>query len=132
MLARILPQRSRIWSGWCALLAVLLLGSGTWFFATPTQAATSLFFSPASGQVHPGNIWTTTLMVSAQEPINSADVVVTFPANLLEATSVDTGGTVLSIVLFKPAIDNSNGTIRFVQTSPSPYSGSGGKIGTIT
>ena len=96
---------------------------------TPVQAAANLSFSPSSASLSVGATWQTTVQVSSDSPVNSIDSYVNYPADILEVTSVDTSNSVFSIVLFQPKVEG--GRIHFVQTSPSPFSGSGGKIGTI-
>jgi hypothetical protein len=114
-------------------LILLSLGFGLLLtFPSTALAAATISFTPATATLKTGELWSTMAQVNATEPVNSADLSVTFPADKLEATNVDTGSTVFGIVLFPPAIDNAAGTIRFRQTSPSPFSGNGGKLGTIT
>ncbi len=92
--------------------------------------AATLYFSPSSGNFSVGNILTTSVLVNTQgQSINNSDVVVNFPASLLEVVSVSKSGSIFSLWVEEPAFSNSAGAISFNGGLPTPgFNGTAGKI----
>jgi hypothetical protein len=65
---------------------------------------------------------------SEGQDINTAQSVITFPANLLEATKIDISDSVFTFWLEQPSFDNAKGEIRFVGGSTSGFTGPGLRV----
>ena len=65
---------------------------------------------------------------SENKDINTAQATISFPANLLEVSSISKANSLFTFWLEEPTFDNGNGTIRFVGGSLSGLNGSGLKI----
>lgn len=97
-------------------------------------SAASLFFSPSSGTLKPGQTISIGIYVeSKNQAMNAAQGTVTFPQDLLEAASLSKGGSVMSLWVQEPAYSNAAGTVNFEGIVLNPgYQGAGGKIITVT
>lgn len=96
--------------------------------------AASLYFSPASGSYASGGTITVGVYTSTSDAAaNAFSGTVSFPTDLLEATSVSKSGSVMSLWVSEPTYSNSSGTVQFDGIVLNPgYTGSSGKIATIT
>ncbi len=110
-------------------LAFVFLG----FMPATTQAAT-LFFSPSSGSRAVGATFTVSIYVSsADQAMNAASGVISFPADKLEVTSLSKTGSIFSLWVQEPSFSNSAGTINFEGIVLNPgFTGSSGKAISIT
>jgi len=96
-------------------------------------AATMAFSQPATsyavGQTFSLSIYANT----ADQAMNAASGVVTFPADKLEVVSLSKNNSVLSLWAQEPSFSNSLGTMSFEGIVPNPgFTGSVGKIITVT
>jgi hypothetical protein len=81
-----------------------------------------------------GSQATITVIVDAPgESVNAISGDIVFDTNLMEITGVSKAGSVLGLWVQEPSYTNENGTAHFEGVALNPgYSGSGGKIATIT
>ncbi len=99
----------------------------------PTVAhAATLFLSPSSRSYEVGDSFSVGLYVNSDgQSINSAQANVSFPTNLLEATSVSSSG-IFTLWPVNPTYSNSTGTVSFAGGVPGGYNGGSGLIITIS
>lgn len=95
--------------------------------------AASLYFSPASGSYAAGKTFNAGVYVSsAEQAMNAASGVISFPSDKLEVISLSKSGSIFSLWVLEPTFSNGSGVINFEGIVLNPgFSGSGGKIMTI-
>lgn len=95
-------------------------------FAPSLASAATLSIGASKVKVAPGQTFSANISVNTQgKTINNVEASISFPANLLEVSSISQG-SVLSIWVEPPTFSNSSGTISFNGGSPNPgFSGSG-------
>ncbi|KKS76988.1 MAG: hypothetical protein UV64_C0032G0006 [Parcubacteria group bacterium GW2011_GWC1_43_11b] len=110
-------------------LTFLLFG----LLPTSVHAAT-LFFSPSSGEYAVGKTLSVSLYISsADQAMNAASGVISFPSDKLEVSSLSKTGSIFSLWVQEPSFSNSAGTINFEGIVLNPgFTGSSGKAITIT
>jgi hypothetical protein len=105
------------------------------FAALPavTSAAT-LYFSPSSGEYAVGKTFSVSIYVSsADQAMNAASGVISFPSDKLEVTSLSKTGSIFTLWVQEPSFSNSAGTVNFEGIVLNPgFTGSSGKAITIT
>ena len=96
--------------------------------------AASLSFSPATGSYTIGQTFNVSVRVSsADQAMNAADGVISFPADKLEVASLSKSGSIMNLWVQEPSFSNSRGTINLEGiVLNSGFTGSAGKILTIT
>lgn len=122
-------------------LAFILLGLFamsnilSFVLATPAQAAgATLFFSPSSKAVTVGSSFSISVMVNTGSgSINTLESIVNFPTDLLKVNSLALGGSIVSMwVPANPVSSNAKGTITFGGGMLSPYTGTNGRVLSIS
>ncbi len=94
-------------------LAKLLLACTAALWATPALAA-SLYITPALGTYAVGSTFTVGVYVtSADQAMNAASGVVTFPKDKLEVTGLNKTGSVFNFWVQEPSYSNVDGNVRF-------------------
>ena len=95
--------------------------------------AANLYFSPSSGSHAVGTTLSVSVYVSsADQAMNAASGVVSFPQDKLEATSLSKTGSIFSLWVQEPSFSNSGGTVNFEGIVLNPgFTGAVGKIITI-
>lgn len=106
------------------------------FLALPTQAQTAkatLLVSPSKGTYQIGDKFNVSVYVNSGggAGINAAESTLTFTDNI-SVTNINQSGSVFELWTTKPSFSNKNGTISFGGGMTSAYSGSAGKIFTIS
>ena len=98
-----------------------------------TGSAT-LSLSPSSSSVKVDQSFTVAIKVtSATTNISSVQSYLTFPADLLEVSSISKTGSIASLFVEEPIYNNTSGTIKMTADIASPgYKGSDGLIATVT
>ena len=98
-----------------------------------TVKAASLFFSPTAGSYNVGDTFSASVYVSsADQSMNAASGVVSFPRDKLEVSSISKTGSVITLWVQEPSFSNSAGTINFEGIVLNPgFTGASGKIITI-
>lgn len=106
------------------VLAQLIKPNSVW-------AAASLYFS-GNGTVTVGQTWSVSVLVSTTQPVNAVDLTVTFPASLVQVTSIDGSGSKFPTDgPGSPAIDNSAGKVEIIRYALGGYTGGAGKVATL-
>ena len=103
--------------------------------AVPAFAhAATLNFSPASGSHAVGATFSVSVYAeSADQAMNAASGIVSFPWDKLEVVSISKTGSIFSLWPAEPSFSNSQGTVSFEGIVLNPgYTGANGKILTIT
>ncbi len=100
----------------------------------PTAAsAATLYFSPSSGSHAVGTTLSVSVYVSsADQAMNAASGVISFPSDKLEVASLSKTGSIFTLWVQEPSFSNSAGTINFEGIVLNPgFTGSSGKAITI-
>ncbi len=99
-----------------------------------TAQATTLYFSPSSGSHAVGTTFTASVNVSsADQAMNGASGVMSFPSDKLAVESLSKSGSIFSLWVQEPSFSNSAGTIDFEGVVLNPgFTGANGKAITIT
>jgi len=99
-----------------------------------TAQAASLYFSPSSGTHAVGTSFTVSVYVSsADQAMNAASGVISFPADKLSAEALSKSGSVFSLWVQEPSFSNSAGTVNFEGIVLNPgFTGASGKAISIT
>ena len=130
----ITPNRTRNNTKAMLLISCLFVSVFVWFgvLSGVAQAAT-LYFSPSSGTHAIGASFTVSVYVSsADQAMNAASGVISFPSDKLEVTSLSKSGSIFSLWVQEPVFSNNAGVINFEGIILNPgFRGSGGKIMTI-
>lgn len=96
-------------------------------------AGASLYLAPSAGTYVINNAFTISVKVnSGGEAINAVEGLISYDKDLLDATAVSSGGSIISLWISDPAISKTAGTISFSGGSPKPYTGTAGQIISIT
>lgn len=114
---------------------LLLVCSGLFIFIPQFAHASgaTMSIAPASGQYKVGQKITAAVrLLTGGNAINAAEGHLHFSPDLLSVASISKSGTIFSYWPAEPSYDNSSGTISFAGGSNNAFSGSSGKILTIT
>ena len=117
------------------ILLVFVGFLSVFFGGLPSVArAAALFFSPSAGSYNLTKSFSVNVYVSsADQTMNAASGIVSFPADKLQVTSVSKTGSIFNLWVQEPSYSNSAGTVNFEGIVLNPgYTGSQGKILTIT
>ena len=100
------------------------------FLVVSFTHAASLSFSPASGSFSVGQTFTVGLIVSTpDQAMNAVSGVLSFPADLLEVTSLSKGGSIVGLWVQEPSFSNSAGTVNFEGVALNPgFTGGSGRV----
>ncbi len=95
-----------------------------------TAQAATLYFSPSSGSHAVGATFSVSIYVlSADQAMNAASGIVSFPTDKLEVTSLSKTGSIFTLWVQEPSFSNLGGTINFEGIVLNPgFTGSVGKI----
>ncbi len=115
------------------LIAGILLFAIFVILPATAQAAT-LYFSPSSGTHAISATFTVSVYVSsADQAMNAASGVISFPSDKLEVTSLSKSGSIFTLWVQEPSFSNSAGTVNFEGIVLNPgFTGSSGKSLSIT
>lgn len=109
-------------------IATILLLSVLTFFSS-TQAAIITIVSNKYDALENEYVTATVKINTEGTAINNIDGVISFPSDLMEVTSISTGGSILSLWVEQPTFSNSQGIISFNGGIPNPgYIGSNGTV----
>ena len=113
---------------------LLYLAFVAFFVALPaTVSAANLYFSPSSGSRAVGATFSVSVYVSsANQAMNAASGVVSYPADKLTVTSLSKTGSIVSPWVQEPLFSNSAGIVNFEGIALNPgFTGASGKLLTI-
>ncbi len=103
------------------------------FVAPFVTNAASLFVSPEVGSYSVGKTFSIRVRVSSPQAINAVSGAISFPSDKLQATSVSKAGSILTLWVQDPLINNNAGRISFEGVVPNPgYQGEGGLVVSVT
>lgn len=96
--------------------------------------AASIYFSPASGNYSVGRTFTINVNVSsADQAMNAVQGVVTFSPEQLSAVGISKSGSIVSLWVQEPSINNATGRINFEGVVLNPgFTGSAARVLQIT
>jgi hypothetical protein len=99
----------------------------------PRAEAARLVLVPASGSYVAGAIIPVSIFVSsADQSMNAASGVLSFPTELLEVVSVSKTGSIVNLWVQEPSFSNAQGTVRFEGIVLNPgFRGANGRILTV-
>ena len=113
---------------------LLYLAFVAFFVALPaTVSAANLYFSPSSGSRAVGVTFSVSVYVSsANQAMNAASGVVSYPADKLTVTSLSKTGSIFTLWVQEPLFSNSAGIVNFEGIALNPgFTGASGKLLTI-
>ena len=98
-----------------------------------TASAATLYFSPSSGSYTVGTTLSVSVYVSsADQSMNAASGIISFPQDKLEVTSLSKTGSIFTLWVQEPSFSNSAGTVNFEGIVLNPgFTGASGKVITI-
>lgn len=112
---------------------VLFLVLGTWFAWVGVVEAASLRVTPGTGVYQAGATFTARVqVVTAGNPVNAAEGVLSFNPNELAVVSVNRSSSIFNLWVAEPTFSNTAGTISFSGGVPAGYTGSIGDVLSIT
>ncbi len=114
----------------------IFIGICVLFFAisgAKAASAASLYFSPSSGSYTVGGTLSVSVNVSsADQAMNAASGVISFPQDKLEVTSLSKNSSIFTLWVQEPSFSNSAGTVNFEGIVLNPgFTGTAGKIITV-
>jgi len=111
-------------------LLFALLVAGFLLLVAPSAEAASLYFSPSSGSYTVGSAFSVSVYISsAEQAMNAAFGIISFPQDKLEATSLSKSGSIFSLWVQEPSFSNAAGTINFEGIVLNPgFTGATGKV----
>lgn len=113
----------------CFVSALVALG---FVFSGHAAHAATLYFSPSSGSYAVGKTFTVNVMVSTpDQDANAYSGNITFPSDLLEATALGKGGSVVSLWVQEPSFSAGHANFEGVTFNPG-YKGGAGKMISLT
>ncbi|MBI4991760.1 MAG: hypothetical protein HZB99_00895 [Candidatus Harrisonbacteria bacterium] len=105
-----------------------------WMLPLAASAASSLYFSPASGTYSVGGAFSVSVNVSSpDQAMNAVQAIIDFPKDILSVSSLSKSGSIINFWVEEPTLDNSTGKIRMEGVVLNPgFIGRNGKILQIT
>lgn len=101
-----------------ALIGSVLMPAGA--------SAAVLYFFPQEEEVFLGESFVSEVRLDTEgEVINAADIVISFPEELIEVIDFSIGGSIFPLFAEGPKISNETGTVSFQAGVPNGYEGSG-------
>jgi len=115
-------------------LVIFLFSIFYFLLSTFTAQAATLYFSPSSGSHAVGTSFTVSVYVSsADQAMNAASGVISFPTDKLEVISLSKTGSIFNLWVQEPSFSNSGGTVNFEGIVLNPgFTGASGKVIDIT
>lgn len=112
------------------VFGLILLSTLYFLLSAPFANAATLHFSPSSGSYAVGDTLSANVYVSsADQALNAASGVISFPQDKLEVVSLSKNGSIFSLWVQEPSFSNNAGTINFEGIVLNPgFTGSAGKI----
>lgn len=108
------------------ILSVLFFAALLSFFLPRNVSALTLSLDSSATRYGPGDTFVVTVRadnVGADECFNAADLVVLYPADLVDVVAVSKGESLFTLWAEEPAIDRKNGRVRIAGGIPAGYCG---------
>ena len=124
-------SRSIFYFAW---LCLVLAGGFLIFVPSRAEAAASLYVSPTTGTFSVGSTFTVSILVNTGgQYINAVEANLRFPPDKLQVVSPTAGKSFIQIWVSQPTYSNSEGTMKFQGTVPTPgIQTEAGLISTVT
>lgn len=114
------------------LITITVLMFGLLGLATTVEAAT-LSLSPSTGVYTTGSTFTVNVLVNTTgQNVNAADGTLSFNPRELSVVSVTRASSIFNLWTAEPTFSNSAGTVSFSGGSPTGYTGSAGRVMSVT
>ena len=115
-------------------LLFFLVSCSMFLVSASAAQAVTLYFSPSSGSHAVGTTFSVSVYVSsADQAMNAASGVISFPSDKLEVASLSKTGSIFSLWVQEPSFSNSAGTVNFEGIVLNPgFTGANGKAIAIT
>ncbi|MDP3900847.1 MAG: hypothetical protein Q8Q38_00690 [bacterium] len=112
----------------------LLLLLVCFLFAPGLVSAATLYVTPSTGSFTVGEIFSVQVSASsADQAMNAASGVISFPSDKLEVTSLSKTSSIISLWVQEPSYSNNAGTVTFEGIVPNPgFTGSVGRLLSVT
>ncbi len=117
-----------------AIALLLCTGFGALWLPSSAYAADASFsLYPTTGTLTVGSsISVGVFLTSPHTKVNAASASLSFPADALEVTSIDTTNSILNLWVEQPTYSNDTGSVRFGGVAFNPgFSGANGRVMTI-
>jgi hypothetical protein len=113
-------------------LYLAVFGLSLWLAPQAVEAAT-IRFNPSPVEVGLSETADVQIVVSSTISVNSVEVEVSYPTDVVLAVEATAKGTVFPVTVFPPTRDNNTGRAKFtVAVTPPGYTGNSGVVGTIS
>jgi len=83
--------------------------------------AATLYLEPQNQTVKFGDVFIQEIRIDAEEPINTVEVNLKYPNEILEVVDISLGNSILTIMAQEPVIDQESGLISFAGGIPGGY-----------
>lgn len=104
-----------------------------WVLSSSIALAATMQVSPSTGVYQAGATFTVTVQVRPNgEPINAAEGTIKFNPNELSVVSVNRNSSIFNLWIAEPSFSNSAGTISYSGGVPSGYTGTIGRVLSVT
>jgi len=114
-------------------LALLLVFVVVWAASVVVAYAATMQVAPATGVYQAGATFTVDVQVRpGGQSVNAAEGTITFNPNELSVVSVNRGSSIFNLWIAEPSFSNSAGTISFSGGVPSGYTGTVGRVLSVT
>lgn len=114
-------------------LALLIVGvTALCLIPGPDRSGATISITPNNLLNQAGQTWTAKVFVQTNQPINSVDTTIHFDPSLVEVKDIDNSDSAFEMKVFEPTLNQSQATVRFVQTSLQSYDDQQALVGTIT
>jgi hypothetical protein len=121
---RNIAAHTKVWG----VIAAVVLNIGSLLSPGAVQAGATLYFSPTGKTLQMGETWTVAVLINADQPVNGVKFTVAYPAHLISALDVACGSDFSTAI--QPSIANGSASINCARIGP--FSGTGGRVGSVT
>jgi hypothetical protein len=121
----------------CALSKTLVIKASLvvtfWLLSVGFASAAVMQVSPSTGVYQAGATFSVDVQIRTNgDPVNAAEGTLTFNPNQLSVVSINRNSSIFNLWTAEPAFSNAAGTVTFSGGVPSGYTGSVGRVVTVT
>jgi hypothetical protein len=102
-----------------------------WLIPGPDRIGAMVVVSPNDRMSQQGQEWTANVRIVSNVPVNAADVLLRYPADLVEVQQVEADEVRFETSVFEPTHTSGRAEVHFVAATLEPHQGEGGSIGVI-
>ncbi len=106
-----------------ALIIILVMVAAMLWLPGLDRRGATIAIDPPNTLNQAGQLWTASVAVKSNQPVNSVDTTISYDPSLVEVQNVDISDSDFEMKVFEPIVDTKAGTIRFVQTSLQSHEG---------